>query len=655
MLKKNKQKVYLLSFLFSLLYAQTPNSRLLNSQPNLSGAFFNDSESVITNSSDTFSPANANLVPFSIDSIDLRHMNKLMHFGYDFFNKRDTVNFWENLPTPSNYFLGPGDELVISIWGETQIRSNFTISRDGKIFDPKVGLLNLSGKTIEEASSYLKNQYGRIYSTLKTKNPTSFMDVSLGKLKSINVNFVGEVKYPGVYPVHPFSTVITGIIQAGGIDTTGSLRNVQLKRNNSLVSKIDLYSYLLKGEISKDIQLRDQDVVVVKPRLSKIIVDSSVVNPGIYEATQEENIYDIINHAGEYLSKASNFIGIERISTEKDGEKSYDNFYVSRDSSKNISAKDVVKISVFDVMLNSNDVEIIGQVKSPGKYYFYDNMTLRDLLSMSIGFEDTTYWKSIFLGKAEIIRLDPQSSTSNVINVNLNDIINSEKDYNLQSKDKVVVHSNINFFDKKYIKIIGEVNIPGSYPLIKQKETLLSVIQRAGNFTPKALENGIAIYRDKKYFNVNENNANYEQNSFLERENSEKLRVAWSNFNLSLMPGDSIIVKEKPGAIYVLGNVYNPGLIEYRKNKKLNYYLGASGGIKENTDKNGIIVLKPNGVVVPRKWYSRPSIEDGSTIIVNSKEFSEPINTTQLATSWISIISSMITTILLAQQLQSSN
>ena len=307
-------------------------------------------------------------------------------------------------------------------------------------------------------------------------------------------------------------------------------------------------------------------------------------------------------------------------------------------------------------MLNSNDVEIIGQVKSPGKYYFYDDMTLRDLLSMSIGFEDTTYWKSIFLGKAEIIRLDPKSSTSNVINVNLNDIINSEKDYNLQSKDKVVIHSNINFFDKKYIKIIGEVNIPGSYPLIKQKETLLSVIQRAGNFTPKALENGITIFRDKKYFQINENNANYEQNNnLIEQENSNKLRVAWSNFSLSLMPGDSIIVKEKPGAIYVLGNVYNPGLIEYRENKKLNYYLGASGGIKENTDKNGIIILKPNGVVVPRKWYSRPTIEDGSTIVVNSKEFSEPINTTQLATSWISIISSMITTILLAQQLQSSN
>ena len=121
------------------------------------------------------------------------------------------------------------------------------------------------------------------------------------------------------------------------------------------------------------------------------------------------------------------------------------------------------------------------------------------------------------------------------------------------------------------------------------------------------------------------------------------------------MPGDSIIVKERPGAIYVLGNVYNPGLIEYSENKKLNYYLEASGGIKDNTDKKGIIILKPNGVVVPRKWYNRPSIEDGSTIVVNSKEFSEPINTTQLATSWISIISSMITTILLAQQLQSSN
>ena len=110
--------------------------------------------------------------------------------------------------------MGPGDELIISLWGETQLRENYTISKDGKIYDEKVGLLNLTGRTIEDARKYLSAQFGRVYATLNGKTPTTFMDVSLGELRSINVNFVGQVEYPGVYPIHPFSTVITGLIQA---------------------------------------------------------------------------------------------------------------------------------------------------------------------------------------------------------------------------------------------------------------------------------------------------------------------------------------------------------------------------------------------------------------------------------------------------------
>ena len=172
------------------------------------------------------------------DEMDTRY------FGYDYFTRRDTVAFWENLPTPANYLLGPGDELIISLWGETQLRETYTISREGKIYDEKVGLLNIAGKTIEVAKEYLENQFGRVYATLKGNNPTTYMDVSLGQLRSINVNFVGEVNYPGVYPVHPFSTLITGLIQAGGIDTTGSLRKIQIKREGVLKTEVDLYDYL---------------------------------------------------------------------------------------------------------------------------------------------------------------------------------------------------------------------------------------------------------------------------------------------------------------------------------------------------------------------------------------------------------------------------
>jgi len=216
-------------------------------------------------------PREAQIIPYSedIDSTDV----KQMYFGYNFFVKRDTIKFWENLPTPQNYLLGPGDELTVSLWGQTQLRQNYTISREGKIYDEKVGLLNLTGKTIEEAEKYFLNQFGRVYSTLKTSNPSTYMDVSMGKLKSINVNFVGEINYPGVYPVHPFSTVITGLIQIGGIDTTGSLRNIQIKRNNKVVAEVDLYDYLLKGNFPKDIQLRNQDIVVVPSRSSTIKIE----------------------------------------------------------------------------------------------------------------------------------------------------------------------------------------------------------------------------------------------------------------------------------------------------------------------------------------------------------------------------------------------
>ena len=110
------------------------------------------------------------------------------YFGYDYFTRRDTLAFWENLPTAANYLLGPGDELIISLWGETQIREKHTISREGKIYDEKVGLLNMGGRTISEARDYLKTQFGRVYATLNGKKPTTYIDISLGQLRSINVN-----------------------------------------------------------------------------------------------------------------------------------------------------------------------------------------------------------------------------------------------------------------------------------------------------------------------------------------------------------------------------------------------------------------------------------------------------------------------------------
>ena len=605
------------------------------------------------------SPYKPNDIEEGVESLSLEY------FGYDFFTRRDTVSFWESLPTPANYLLGPGDELVISLWGETQLRETYTISRDGKIYDEKVGLLNLTGKSINDARQYLKDQYARIYATLKVDKATTFMDVSLGELRSINVNFVGQVNYPGVFPIHPFSNVITGLIQAGGVDTTGSLRSIKIMRAGLIKESIDLYDYFINGDISSNIQLRDQDIIVIPPRSSFVEIDSAVVNPGIYESIPGETIYNMIQHAGGQKHNASEKVGIHKIKRKSKIENGmrYEAGYVDFENTKLILADRVDRIVVRPLFIENLLVEVMGQVKTPGLYHYYKGMTLKNLLTLSGGFEDSTFWKSVYHDRAEIIRRDPDSRYERVIKVNLVDIYFGKggKDILLQNLDRVVVHANKNYFEKENIYISGEVNIPGSYPLISDNETLLSILSRSGNLTSKALKNGISIYRDKKYFEVitGKNSTSLNGQAVqgaqgvqgVEVENNDKVRVAWQKDSIALMPGDSVVVKETTGTVNVAGQVYNPGLIEFRKGKSLRKYINSAGGITENGNQKNVIVVYANGLVSPKKWYSSPKIEDGATIIVNKKVWTEPVDITQLVTNWTSIIASMITAIVLTKQL----
>ena len=552
------------------------------------------------------------------------------HFGYDYFTRRDTLAFWENLPTTANYLLGPGDELIISLWGETQIRENHTISREGKIYDEKVGLLNMGGRTISEARDYLKTQFGRVYATLNGKNPTTYIDISLGQLRSINVNFVGQVKYPGVYPIHPFSTVVTGLIQAGGVDTTGSLRQIQIKRNNIKLNTIDLYDYFIKGELSSTIQLRDQDIVVIPPRSSVIKIDGAVVRPGIYESVPGETIYDMIQHAGSTTYDAAETIGIrhKKLKAERTNGIIYEGLYVDFESTKLIPVSVGDYISVRYLFTELQQVEIIGQVKVPGIYHYYDSMTFKDLITLGGGFEDSTFWKSVYQNQAEIIRRNPQTRYDEVINVNLLEIVNGDgkADIFLQNLDRIVIHANLNYFEKENVQILGEVRIPGDYPILQNGESLQSLVNRAGGFTDKSFEDGIEIYRGS-------------------------LRVAWKNMDLPLMAGDSIVVREKPGTVFVTGEVYNPGLIEFNSGKSLKNYIDLAGGPTKDGDKNDVIVIYANGEVKPKKRFSSPKVKDGSTVIVNVKESTEPFDPTKFANTTLSLLSSLVTIIVLSKQL----
>jgi protein involved in polysaccharide export with SLBB domain len=626
---------------------------------------------------DTGRPKRINFTPYNIDNIDDTLETNLKHFGYDFFTRRDTVAFWESLPSPSNYLLGPGDELILSIWGATQLRKTYIISKDGNIYDENVGQLNLLGMTLYESKNSLINQYGRIYETLVGNNATSYLDVSLGQIKSINITFVGEVKYPGVYPVHPFSSVITGLIQAGGVDTTGSLRNISIKRDGAELAEVDFYNYLINGSNNNNIQLRDQDIVIVPTRRSTVIVDSAVVRPGIYESKEGDTIFDMIEFAGGLKSTSSSLIGVQRITKIADRSpktETIQNYYINYNNSKLSLSQDGDVISVHPIFNAVKEVEIIGQVKRPGVYHYYDGMSLQDLIKLGGGFNDTTFLKSVYLKRSEIIRMNAEDNYEKIIEINLNNLLNKKmiKPILLENLDRFVVHSNRYFFKKENIKVSGEVVIPGEYPLLSDNETLQSILDRSGGFTKNALVDGISIYRNKKYFDEanlkkpefqiisnEEENQNSENNpqvkdtdfEFVNKELDDKIRVAWQNMNITLMPGDSIIFKEKTGTVNLTGQIYNPGLIEFQKGKSINYYIQAAGGATPQGNKRDIVIVYANGVVAPKKFIGSPKVRDGSTIVINRKNIVKPFSIVEFTTTTLSLISSTVTVLVLAQSL----
>ena len=554
--------------------------------------------------------------------IDESELQELMFFGYDFFNTRDTLAIWNNLPIPSSYKLGPGDEIIISLWGETQLRDNYTIGRDGTVYIKRVGQLNLTGKSMEQAKKYLEKQFQKVYETLKGSQPSSYLDVSLGKLKSINVTFVGEVKIPGIHPVHPFSTALTGLIQAGGIDTIGSLRNIQIIRSENNLYNVDLYKFLLFGQTDDaNKRLQDNDVIFIPPRSSRVEIMGAVKRPGIYEARDSDNLGEIVDFAGGLRSNANNNLLVHYNYSNSTNNKLGLEYVPYNDANKKFD-DNIKRIKVYTMPEYNKSIYIYGQVKNPGSYGFEKGMHILDLLNMVGGLFDKTFYKTIYAPRADIIRRDFKSSFPKVIPINLEELKqgNTTQNIELQNWDIVFVRKNKNFTIPKQVKITGEVNIPGFYTLSKPRETLEDLLSRAGGFTDRAFKDGIQLYRDT-------------------------MQVALDNFNFSLTHKDSIYVPDFPGVVQVLGEVYKPGYVQYQKRKRLKSYIEAAGGFTLDARKKYITIIQPNGDVKVKDSFWTPTVKEGALIIIHKERKKLPFDVTSFLKDSASIAASLTTII----------
>ena len=541
-------------------------------------------------------------------------------FGYDYFTNRNSIEIWDNIPASSDYELGPGDEIIINIWGDTQVNSNHTIDRQGKIFLDKVGLISIAGQTLENAEEILINRFSNIYSTLTGKNPTSLLDVSLGELKSLNISVVGEIAQPGLHKIHPFSTLTTGLFQIGGVNESGTLRNIQIYRKNKLFKTFDFYTFFTGLNLSQDTQLKDGDVISVPQRISTVEIQGSTNRIGYYEILSTETVANAVDFAGGLSSNASGVIVVDRVSIKDKIQ------YLQTSEWNSIVIKNGDVITVFEKPSLIRSVAIYGQVKLPGEYPFSETMNIMKLLSIAGGIDDPTFLESMYLKKAQVVRRSYSEEYPEVILVDLEEAIKGSVKHNieLENLDVIIVNQNPNYESPQRVDITGEVNIPGVYTIQGNGETLDDILSRSGGFTSKAYDDGIQMYRDSS-------------------------QVVLQNYDIVVMDGDSLHVPKHPGIVFVKGEVYNPGLIQFKKGKNLRHYIESAGGYNIYADNSRVVVFYANGDVKIKKWYSNPKVKEGATIIVYPRVIEEPVDWTEFAKNMSSIIASFATILILTK------
>lgn len=390
-----------------------------------------------------------------------------------------------NIATPEDYRLGPGDEVVINIWGDNEATIRDYITPEGNIMISNIGPVSLSGMTIKEANNYLKNVFARKYSGIEAEE--SDIALTLGNMRTIQVDIMGEVRTPGTYRLSPFSTLFHALYNAGGTNSAGSLRDISIYRNGKKIASADVYEYLLNGKSSGDIRLQEGDVIII-PTYSKIVnFENGVKRPMSYELKSDETLEDAIRYAGGLNGKVYNDMlnilrttgeGLTVLTIEADqyqGTPLFDGDIIEFGS----------RINRFD-----NRIEISGSVFRPGVYELSENTnTIKKLVDKASGLTEDA-----FTGRVLIYR-ESDDLSQIIESVDLNGIMNgSSPDFALQPNDLIVIPSILDIMPKGDLIINGAVSQPGSYPYAAGI-TVEDLILRAGGLKEGASDVKVDISR----------------------------------------------------------------------------------------------------------------------------------------------------------------
>lgn len=543
------------------------------------------SEAVVTDRTVTTTPGKEELSIEEQRQINLPENDlKETVFGREIFsNKNLSFEPDLNIPTPKNYILSAGDELLINVWGDSELNLKLKVSSEGVILVPSLGPVSVGGLTVEAAENRIRQELGRIMSTLSgnTDGANTFVSVSLSQIRSIKVNIVGEVIAPGTYTLPSFATLFNALYAAGGINEIGSLRGIKVYRKSKEVAQLDVYDYLLNGKYEANIRLEENDMIIIPPYDQLAVVRGKVKRNRIFEMKKGETLQQLLNMTGGFTGDAyTKDVRIKR----KAGSR-YQIATVTEDKYSTFIMMDADSLMVDSVIpFYENRLTITGAVWRPGEYELSPTVnSVKELVKQAAGLKGDE-----FAGRAQITRLN-EDFTTTVIAVDIRGILSGvSPDVELKPEDQLYIPSLFDLREPYTIKVSGAVNFTDTVLPYRKSLTVEDAIMMAGGLKESAATVNVEVARRIKDTKAEQNsNQTAEVFNFTLNDNLGLLPAdgKTSRTVFTLEPFDEVYVRYSPGykeqqVIRIDGEITFAGdYVLAVKNSRLSDIVAKAGGI----------------------------------------------------------------------------
>ena len=574
---------------------------------------------------------------FIAGEIQTEISTNISQFGYDLFRMPPTTFApANNVSVGPDYIIGPEDEIKVTIWGKVDGNWNVTVNRDGTISLPKIGVIGVAGLTFKEMKAVIYKEISRYYTGFE-------MNVSMGLLRTIRIYIVGNAKQPGAYTVSSLSSLVSALFEAGGPNKTGTMRDIQLKRNGETIVHFDMYDLLMKGDKIKDLRLQSEDVIFI-PQVGPLAgIAGNVNRPAIYELNDETRLLQLINMAGGLTSIA--FKG--RVQVQRTENHEFRTLFegdlldMGDNEGKNFLLHDGDLVKVFSVTESNDTVYLSGAVENQGEYAIIPGTTrIKDVILKAGGVQ---YYSS---NQAELTRTSVTQAgpLREIIEIDISKVLNEDPEQNipLEKNDYLFIRTVPEWNIDQKVNIEGEVKFPGFY-IIKKNETLSSLIERAGGYTDNAYLRGAVFTRERvrdiQQKSIAQMAAKIERELFAEssakistavtkeeiaaRESEAKQKkelietlykikatgrmtirlthlrlLKNTEYDIALEEKDSLFIPKKNSVVNVLGAVMSRGSFVYTGDFDYKDYIGLAGGYTNYADNENVYVLKVDGTAM---------------------------------------------------------